>query len=113
MSAAAAVAAPATMPVQLIEWRAVPRNTLRGFASVRLGRALRINDIPIHHADSGRTWCAMPGKPMLDGTGVHKRGENGKPLYAPVLEWMDRGSADAFSAAVVAAVEAAHPGVTA
>ena len=34
---------------------------------------------------------------------------NGKPVYAEVLRWRDRGLSDRFSRAVVALVRQAHP----
>ncbi len=100
------------MPVTLLTWRSITRNTLRGFASVRLGAALKIHDIAVHRHSEGRAWAALPSKPVLMQDGSVKRGDNGKPVYAPILEWADRAASDRFSEAVIAAIEAGNPGAT-
>ena len=96
------------MPVKLLGWRPLVRNTLRGFADVRLGKSLVIHEIGLHAKGPSR-WCGLPGKPQIDGAGNVRRGTNGKPLYVPILEWADKAAATAFSHAVVAAVLAEHP----
>ena len=96
------------MPVVLLSWRPMVRNTLRGFAAVRLGRSLVIHEISLHAKGPSR-WCGLPGKPQIDGAGNTRGGTNGKPLYSPVLEWTDKAAADRFSSAVVALVQAEHP----
>lgn len=95
----------------LLEWKSVPRNSMRGFATVRLGKSLKIRDV-IVHCNSGRRWANMPAKPMTDRDGNPMRDDKGKIKYVPLLEWLDKESADRFSEAVVAAVEEAHPGQT-
>lgn len=99
------------MSLVLLEWKAVPRNSMRGFATVRLGKALKIRDV-IVHCNSGRRWANMPAKPMTDKDGNPIRDDRGKIKYVPLLEWLDKDSADRFSEAVIAAVEAVHPGET-
>jgi hypothetical protein len=51
----------------------------------------------------------LPSKPQIDRDGRQKTDTNGRAVYAPVLEWRDRGLADRFSAAVVELVLQAHP----
>ena len=96
------------MPVVLLSWRPVLRNTLRGFVDIRLGRALIIHEISLHAKGESR-WCGLPRKPQIDGAGNTRRGTDGKVLYSPVLEWTDKVSADKFSSAVIALVQAQHP----
>ena len=103
----------APMPVAILAWRPLVRNTLRGFASIRLGASLKINDVTVHRHESGRCWAAMPSKPVMMPDGTAKKGDNGKQLYVPILEWDSKASADRFSEAVIAALEADHPGSTA
>lgn len=100
------------MPVVLLDWRPMKKGALRGFAKIRLGRAMVINDVTVLTAN-GRRWAGMPGKPQINKEGVALRDDKGKTKYSPVLEWLDKESADAFSEGVIAAVEAAHPGGTA
>lgn len=95
--------------LQLVAWTAVERNTLRGFASVKLRNGLTINDVSVH-TTNGKSWASLPSKPMLDRNGMAVRdAANGKIRYLPVLAWPNKPTADRFSIAVVAAVEAAHP----
>lgn len=109
---AAPVATSNRMPVVLLDWRHMPKGALRGFAKVRIGKALVINDVTIL-ASHGRRWAGMPGKPQINRDGVVLKDDKGKVRYSPVVEWADKASADAFSESVIAAVEAAHPGATA
>ena len=99
------------MPVSLIAWKAVVRNTLRGFAAVRLGSALSIKDVAVH-CSHGKRWAQLPSKPMLNADGSVMRNEAGKIRYVPLLEWLDKGAADRFSEGVIHAVEREYPGAT-
>ena len=100
------------MPVVLLSWKAVNKGALRGFACIRLGRSLKINDVTVLRSGE-RAWCGLPGKPMLDKDNQAKINDKGKIAYVPVLEWENKAASDAFSEAVIAAVEAEHPGETA
>ena len=99
------------MQVSLLAWRSLPRNSLRGFATVRLGKSLSIKDVTVH-ASGGRRWAGMPSKPQIDRDGNTIKGENGKIKYVPILEWLDRAVADDFSNSVIEAVEREYPGQT-
>jgi hypothetical protein len=96
------------MPIALLEWKAIIKGSLRGFARVRLGRALIIHDVPVLHSN-GRAWATLPSKPIINADGTVARDEKGKARYAPILEWADRAAADRFGAAVLAAIRAEHP----
>ncbi len=98
------------MQVSVSDWREMKRNSLRGFATVRVG-GLVIKDVAVHAAYQ-RRWAALPAKPMIDRDGHVKRGDNGKIQYVPILEWTRRELADEFSNAVIEAVEREHPGAT-
>jgi hypothetical protein len=99
------------MPVALLDWKPMARNSLRGFAAVRLGKSLKICDIAVHCAH-GKRWAQMPGKPQVDKDGLVRRNNDGKIQYTPILSWLDKETADRFSEGVIQAVEAAHPGAT-
>jgi hypothetical protein len=99
------------LPVSLIGWKAVTKNTLRGFASVRIGKALIIRDVPVH-CSHGKRWASMPSKPLLDSAGAALRDDRGKIKYAPLIEWADREASDRFSEGVIEAVERENPGAT-
>ena len=99
------------MPVVISTWKPMVRNTLRGFASIRLG-ALKINDVTVHRHESGKCWASLPSKPVIQTDGTAKKGDNGKPLYVPILEWDSKATADRFSESLIAALEREHPGAT-
>ncbi len=80
---------------------------MRGFAKVLLGSALMISDVTVCEKN-GRSWAALPAKPtVIDGQ--HAVDNDGKPRYAPVLEWASSSARNRFSASVVAAVLQSFP----
>ena len=95
------------MPVTILEWKPLVRNTLRGFAKLQLG-ALTIQDCPVHDTQ-GRKWCGLPSKPMVDSDGTVKRDEGGKIKYVPLLQWATKAASDRFSDSVIAALQEKHP----
>jgi hypothetical protein len=51
------------MPIEIVDFRPFEKNTLRGFATVRLtGVNLEIRDITIHEKNGNR-WVSLPSKP--------------------------------------------------
>lgn len=99
----------ARFPVTILSWKPLVRNTLRGFASIRLGASLKIHDIAIHVHDNGRSWAQLPSKPVIQQDGTVKRDGNGKIQYVPLMEWIDRAASDKFSESVIAAIKAEFP----
>ena len=99
------------MQVALIGWKAVPRNSLRGFATIRLGKSLSVKDVAVH-CSHGKRWAQLPSKPQIDRDGNALKDTNGKIKYVPILEWLDRAVSDDFSASVIEAIEREHPGAT-
>lgn len=84
------------------------KNTLCGFASIRIDQMrLVIHDVALHEKGESR-WAQLPGKPQLrDGAAVVDA--HGKAQYATVLELEDRETRDAFARAVWQAVLARFP----
>jgi hypothetical protein len=93
-----------------LDWKPVRRNTLCGFACVKIERInLRVDDVAIHQKGNSR-WASMPSKPMMDRNGAVLRDETtGKIRYQPLLQWADRKTADRFNIAVVAELLARFP----
>jgi hypothetical protein len=84
-------------------------NTLLGFCTVIVPEMhLRIHDLAVHEKNDKR-WVSLPAKPWIDRDGTAKRGENGKMLYATVLEFTDPGTRNAFSDRAIAALLAKFP----
>lgn len=100
------------MPVTILGWNPLVRNTLRGFAAIRLGAGLKINDVAIHRHENGKCWASMPSKPVILANGTAKKGDNGKAIYTPILEWVSKDMRDRFSDSVLTALELEYPGVS-
>jgi hypothetical protein len=86
-------------------WRAIERNTLRGFCDLHLTRArLTIRDCTYHEGGDGKAWIGLPSKPKIrDGAVVLK---DGRPEYEPPLVSIDEDAREKFREAAVAAVKA-------
>lgn len=95
------------MPVTLLNWKPMRRNSLLGFAEIRLG-AMIINDVTINNS-SGRLWAGLPSKPMIDRDGNAMRNEQGKIKYVPLVQWASKESGDRFSESVIAALDEKFP----
>jgi hypothetical protein len=95
----------------LVGWNPLRKNSLRGFATIRLHSGLTINENPLHVSHT-HAWASLPSKPMLGAFGAMLR-DCGlrKARHGQILEWSNRTGADRASVAVVAAIECAHPGV--
>jgi hypothetical protein len=90
------------------DWRALRRNTLIGFARVRIPELrLVIHDVAVHMR-GGAKWIALPGKPMMKN-GELIKDHDGRPQYVTVLEFDSRAVADAFRDRCIAAVLAYAP----
>jgi len=87
----------------------VRKNTLRGFAEVQLPSGMIIADVAVHVTE-GRPWASPPSKAMLDRNGAALRDEVGKVRYSPIISFASKDLRDKFSAAIIDAMEAAHPG---
>ena len=85
------------------DWRPLHRNTLQGFAVIKIAELqLIIKDIAVHEKNE-RRWAQLPARPQIkDGRAI--TGEDGKVQYFPLLNFTARDVADAFSRAVVAAI---------
>jgi hypothetical protein len=94
--------------ITCVNFRPVSKNTLIGFASIRIDQIkLMIRDVALHRKGSGR-WAQLPARPLVRD-GVHVIGDDGKAQYLTTLEFGDRATREAFSHAVWVAVIAEHP----
>jgi hypothetical protein len=95
----------AQLSVAIVDFKPLRRNTLVGFATIRINELkLVIHDSAVQQKGGGR-WARPPAKPQLDCDGKAIRDQRtGKPLYAPVFEFSDWTARVAFSSAVVAAL---------
>ncbi len=54
---------------------------------------------------NGKRWVQLPARPQLDDNRELVRDPTGKIQYATILKFRDRPTADAFSGAVVTAIQ--------
>ena len=92
----------------LREFRAVTKNTLRGFATFEFPNGLVIHDMSAH-TKNGKCWVAFPALPQLNGGEV--KTVDGKAQYKRIIEWRDRDLSDRFSDAAVAVIKRDKPGI--
>lgn len=100
----------AKMTLECVGWKPLRRNTLAGFASIRIAdMRLTVIDVALHNKGSQR-WAALPSKPIIDRNGVAKRDPStGKIVYTPMFDFDAAAVRSAFSDAAVAAVLTLHP----
>lgn len=94
--------------LRLVDFRAVTKNTLRGFATFEFPNGMVIHDMPAH-TKNGKSWVSFPAAPQIDG-GQVKMFE-GRPQYKRIIEWRDRALSDRFAEAAVALINREKPGV--
>jgi hypothetical protein len=98
------------LSVEVEAFKPMRSNTLVGFCTVIIPEMhLKIIDCTLHEKNESR-WVGLPAKPWIDRDGVAKRNDDNKIMYAPVLEFSDRETRDAFSARVIAALLDRFPG---
>lgn len=90
------------------EFTAIRKNTLRGFAKVRLASGMILHDIAIHLGSDDKAWASSPSKAMLDREGQALRDETGKIRYSPVIGFATKQQRDRFSDIIVRAVRESH-----
>ncbi len=99
------------MPMTLKNFRAVSKNTLRGFAEIELPSGLILRDVAIHAHPAGRFWAALPAAPMINAEGQHITNAAGKKQYATLLTWRTRDLADRWSDAVIDLIRTEKPDI--
>ncbi len=90
------------------EFTPVVRNSLVGFARVRMPSGVIFHDVGIYKKD-GKAWATPSGKPLLGRDGTQMRGRDGKALWVPIVSFASKEVRDKFSSAIIAAIEATHP----
>jgi hypothetical protein len=86
--------------VACIDFRPWPKNTLCGFASIKIAEiGLTIHDVAVHQKGSAR-WAQPPARPQVRD-GILVKDDESKILYAKIMDFDDRAG---FSAAVIQAV---------
>ena len=91
------------LTVTCIDWKPLTKGSLRGFAKVRVAELdLTFIDVAVHESHN-KFWASPPARPWVkDGSVVT---DGGKIQYSPIIEFGRKATRDAFSAAVVDAVQ--------
>ena len=97
------------LQVEIAEWKPMDRGTLRGFVNVRIpALRLTIRDCTVNDTN-GRRWIGLPGKAQISSDReLIKR--DGKVQYTPTCQFDSKEVGDAFSTAVLAALDAREAG---
>ena len=97
------------LSVRVENFKPLRSNTLFGFADIVVPEMhMRIREATIHESH-GKRWIGLPAKPQVTRDGQVRRDDRGKTAYAPVLEFIDKPTRDAFSARAIEALVAAFP----
>ena len=81
--------------------------TLLGFVDVHIPHfRLKVFSCTVHQHQNGRRWVSFPGRPSLDHNRELVRDPRGKIQYGKVIEWDGDHIRDAFSDAVLEALQA-------
>jgi len=94
--------------IEILEWLPFERNTLLGFAKIRIKELrLIIGGVAIRQKNSSR-WAQLPSKAMVQDDQL-VRGPDGRVKYAKILEFETAEIRQAFSAAVLNAYNSYRP----
>jgi len=99
----------AKLNIEIKDFRPLERGSLVGFATIRIAEMrMVIKDVAIHRREDGdhlTQWAQLPAKPQLnkDRQLVLK---DDKVQYVPIMQFDTKEVADAFSAAVLRALDA-------
>jgi hypothetical protein len=87
-----------------LSFKPITKNTLRGFAKVRINElGLVIGDVTLHQKNTSR-WASLPAKPQMHDGALVSDPHTGRLAYVAVLEFETREARDIFSMAVWNAV---------
>ncbi len=95
-----APASPAPAKFEVFNFRALVRNSLRGFFSVRLPSGMLLHDLSLFKKEGSR-WIALPSRAY--------QGKEGRTSYTPIVEFINRAVSDQFRDQVLAAIDAMVP----
>jgi len=90
--------------MKCVSFKSLERGSLLGFADLQMDSGLILLGCTFHESN-GKRWCSPPGRPQLDGDKKPML-ENGKVIYAPVIDFADKSLRFKWSAQAVAAIDA-------
>jgi hypothetical protein len=93
------------------KFAAIEKGSLLGFADLVLDSGLILHDVMLLESN-GKRWVNLPSKQQLDASKNPRRGDNGKPLYTPVVSIPDRARRDLFNVQALEAIDAFRSSAT-
>ena len=99
------------LPIRILDWQPRRGRRLVGQVTVLAGD-LKLHDCPVL-VQGGRLHVSLPARPVYGPDGQHLTTPTGGLHYETIVAWRNKAVADEFSAAVVAALLAKHPEVSA
>lgn len=78
--------------IQILDWRALRKNSLLGFAKVELASGMILSDVVVCMGREG-PWASPASRPMLDKDGIAMRDPNGKLKVFATRRIHQQGSA--------------------
>ena len=96
------------LTVRVENFKRLRSNTLFGFAEPLSPPSCTCASAkPLSTSSRGKRWIGLPAKPQVTREGHVRRDDRAKTAYAPVLEFTDKPTRDAFSARAIEALVAA------
>jgi hypothetical protein len=83
--------------------------TVLAFLSAEQPSGMIVNDMKLMVGPKGRRWIAMPSVKQLDREGAPRLDANGKPMWSPIIEFVDRATADRFGEMILVALRSQYP----
>ena len=94
--------------MKCVSFKRLERGSLLGFADLAMDSGIVLLGCTLH-ASNGKRWCNPPGRPQLDADRKLMLGDNGKLLYATIVEFVDAKTRYRWSDEAVRAIEQVHP----
>lgn len=90
--------------MKCLNFKALARGSLQGFADLQMDSGLILLGCTLHRSNC-KAWVNPPGRPQLDAERKPMRGNDGKLLYAPVIDFADKRVRFKWSGQAVAAID--------
>lgn len=87
-------------------WKAIEKNTLRGFFSLHLQSGLVLHGCTFHRDPSAKEWVGLPGAPQIQDGRHRTDPATGKPAYTRIVEIPDKATRARFQTLAIEAVHA-------
>ena len=98
--------------VKILDWRPLTKGALRGFAKIEMPSGMIISDVTVLTGANG-PGASPPSKPQIGRDGTVMKDQTGKIKYTPIIEFTSKEVRDRWSAQVIEALRAQHPGALA